>query len=130
MFWVVLVLMGVYVLYSKGLILANFESVSAKIAYEMIENDENNLTILDVRTADEFKNDGHLVNAKLIPIDVLAKNLDMLDKSKKILVYCRSGSRSVAGSRILEKNGFTLVNMSGGLNAWKSEKFPVKLEKK
>jgi len=126
LFWVVLVLLGVYVLYSKGLIMANFESVSAKVAYEMIEKDDDNLTILDVRTPEEFKVDGHLKNAKLIPVGQLNQNLTMLDKSKKILVYCRSGSRSVHATRILIKNGFNPVNMSGGINAWKSEKLPLK----
>ncbi|CAA6807912.1 MAG: Rhodanese-like domain protein [uncultured Sulfurovum sp.] len=126
MFWVVLVLMGVYFLYSKGLILANFESVSAKVAYEMIDNnDDENLTILDVRTPEEFKKEGQIRGAKLIPVDQLNKNLDMLDKSKKILVYCRSGSRSVYASRILEKNGFIVLNLNGGINAWKSEELPV-----
>jgi len=106
LFWVVLVLLGIYVLYSKGIILANFESVSPKEAYTMIqEDDEDNLTILDVRTPGEFKIDGYIANAKLIPVDELSKNLGMLDSSKTILVYCRTGSRSVYASRILKKNG-------------------------
>ncbi|CAA6798403.1 MAG: Rhodanese-like domain protein, partial [uncultured Sulfurovum sp.] len=99
---------------------------SAKTAYEMIENDdESNLTVLDVRTPEEFKTDGIIAGAKLIPVDELNRNLDMLNKSKKVLVYCRSGSRSVYASRILEKNGFVPLNLSGGINAWKSEKLPV-----
>ena len=127
LFWIVLVLLGVYVLYSKGYIMANFESVEPKIAYEMVENDDN-VTLLDVRTPDEFKHDGHIEDAKLIPLGQLAQNLNMVDKSKKVLVYCRSGSRSVAASRILGSRGFTVVNMNGGMMAWKSEKLPVSME--
>jgi len=126
LFWVLLVVLGVYVLYSKGLIMANFESISPKVAYEMIEHDEGNLTILDVRTPEEFKVDGHLANATLIPLGQLPQNLNMLDKSKKILVYCRSGSRSVQATRLLVKNGFSPVNMDGGINGWKAEKLPLK----
>jgi rhodanese-related sulfurtransferase len=37
------------------------------------------------------------------------------DKDKKIIVYCRTGSRSVTASRILEKNGFTPLNVKGGI---------------
>ena len=126
LFWVLLLLLGIYVLYSKGMILANFESVSPKVAYEMIQNDdENNVTILDVRTPEEFKSDGRIAGAKLIPVEQLSQNLEMLKKSKKILVYCRSGSRSVYASRILEKNGFEPLNMKGGINGWKSEKLPL-----
>ena len=124
LFWVVVVAMGVYILYSKGVIGTNFESVSAKVAYEMIQNDDN-LTILDVRTLEEFKVDGHLEDAKLLPLSHVAKNLNMVDKSKRVLVYCRSGNRSVTASRILEKNGYVVVNMRGGLSSWKAEKLPV-----
>jgi len=124
LFWVVLVVLGVYVLYSKGIIMANFESVSPKVAYEMIQNDDN-LTLLDVRTVEEFKQDGRIAGAKLIPLGQLSSNINMLDKSKKVLVYCRSGNRSTSASRILGNSGFIAINMSGGMNGWKSEKLPV-----
>jgi len=124
LFWVVLVVMGIYLLYQKGIIGANFESVSPKVAYEMLQNDDN-VTLLDVRTVDEFKKDGKIADAKLIPLGQLSKNLNMLDKSKKVLVFCRSGNRSVSAARILESNGFTVINMNGGINGWKSEKLPV-----
>jgi len=125
LFWVILVLLGVYVLYTKGIIMADFESVSPKVAYEMMQNDEGNLTILDVRTTQEYKKDGHISNSKIIPLSYLGGNLKMLDKSKTILIYCRSGNRSVAGARLLSENGFTVVNMNGGLLEWESEKLPV-----
>jgi len=124
LFWVALVVMGVYLLYQKGIIGANFESVTPKVAYEMIQND-NNVTLLDVRTVEEFKKDGKIVGAKLIPLGQLSQNLNMLDRSKKVLVYCRSGNRSVAASRILESNGFTVVNMRGGIEKWKAEHLSV-----
>ena len=49
----------------------------------------------------------------------------MIDKSKKVLVYCRSGNRSATASRLLSKNGFTVINMSGGMIGWKSAKLPI-----
>ena len=124
LFWVVLVVLGLYVLYSKGIIMANFESVSPKVAYEMIQNDDN-LTLLDVRTVEEFKKDGRIAGAKLIPIGQLANNLNMLNKSKKVLVYCHSGNRSASASRMLGNRGFIVINMNGGLSGWKAEKLPI-----
>ena len=124
LFYVVLALMAVYLLYSKGLIMANFESISPKVAYEMVQNDDN-VTLLDVRTIEEFKKDGKIAGAKLIPLQVLSQNLKMIDKSKKVLVYCRSGSRSVTASRLLGNEGFTVINMSGGINSWKASSLPV-----
>lgn len=123
-FWVVLAFMGFYLLYQKGVIGGNFKSVSPQVAYEMLQNDDN-VTLLDVRTIEEFKKDGKIAGAKLIPLDQLSHNLEMLDRSKKVLVYCRSGNRSVSASRILERNGFTPLNMSGGILEWRAEKLPV-----
>jgi len=101
--------------YSKGWILANFESVTPKQAVTLLQKDEN-ITLLDVRTPEEFRS-GHLRNATLIPLDKLETNLNKLAsvKNKKILVYCRSGSRSVAASRILEKHGFVPLNIKDGI---------------
>ena len=124
LFWVALVVMGIYFLYQKGIIGANFESVAPKVAYEMLQNDKN-VTLLDVRTVEEFKKDGKIAGAKLIPLGQLSANLNMLDKSKKVLVYCRSGNRSVSASRILDSNGFVAINMSGGILEWSSKKLPV-----
>ena len=101
--------------YTKGWILVNFESINAKQTIALLENDEN-VTLLDVRTIAEYK-EGHLRDATLIPVHALADNLGMLkqDKNKKIIVYCATGNRSVAASRILEKNGFTPLNVKGGI---------------
>ena len=101
--------------YSKGWIFANFVSIDAKQAIHLLDNDDN-VTLLDVRTIEEYK-EGHLRDATLIPVQALSDNLGMLrpDKNKKILVYCRTGSRSVSASRILEENGFTPINVKGGI---------------
>ena len=101
--------------YSKGWILANFNSIEAKQALYLLENDDN-VTLLDVRTIPEYKA-GHLRDATLIPVEALSENLGMLqqDKAKKIIVYCRTGSRSVSASLILEENGFTPLNVKGGI---------------
>jgi rhodanese-related sulfurtransferase len=101
--------------YSKGWIFANFESVTPEQAISLLENDDN-ITLLDVRTPEEFRN-GHLRNATLIPLGSLESHLDKLTpfRERRILVYCRSGSRSVAASRILETHSFTPVNIREGI---------------
>ncbi len=115
LYWIAMAGLLFWFAYSKGWILANFESIDAKQAIHLLENDEN-VTLLDVRTIQEYKS-GHLRDATLIPVQALSENLGMLkqDKNKKIIVYCRTGSRSVSASRILEKNGFTPLNVKGGI---------------
>lgn len=115
LYWVAMAGLLFWFAYSKGWIFANFESIDAKQAIHLLENDDN-VTLLDVRTIPEYKT-GHLRGATLIPVEALSKNLGMLqqDKAKKIIVYCRTGSRSVSASRILEENGFTPLNVKGGI---------------
>ena len=115
LYWIAMAGLVFWFAYSKGWIFANFQSIDAKQALYLLENDDN-VTLLDVRTIQEFKS-GHLRGATLIPVQALDKNLGMLkqDKDKKIIVYCRTGSRSVSASRILEKNGFTPLNVKGGI---------------
>jgi len=115
LYWVAMAGLLFWFAYSKGWILANFESIDAKQAIQLLENDDN-VTLLDVRTIQEYKA-GHLRGATLIPVEVLSENLGMLKegKDKKIIVYCRTGSRSVSASRTLEENGFTPLNVRGGI---------------
>lgn len=115
LYWIAMVGLLFWFAYSKGWILANFQSITAKEAIALIKSDDN-ITILDVRTIGEFKS-GHLRDAKLIPLQQLSNSLKMLegDRHKKLIVYCRSGSRSVTASRILDEHGFTPINVKGGI---------------
>lgn len=114
-YWAMMAGLLFWFAYTKGWVLANFISMDAKTVLTLIEND-NNVTILDVRTIPEYK-EGHLVDATLIPLDKLEANIDKLEpvKDKKIIVYCNSGNRSVSASRILENYGFTPINVKGGI---------------
>jgi phage shock protein E len=81
---------------------------------------QGGLTLIDVRTQGEFQN-GHIKGAVLIPVSDLAGRIAELgpQKDKKVLVYCHSGNRSLAASRILIGNGFKQVtNLQGGIAAW------------
>jgi len=101
--------------YAKGWIFANFESIDAKSAITLL-NTQEDLVLLDVRTVDEYK-EKHLKNAINIPVQKLKNEIHKLDpdKAKRILVYCRSGNRSVKASRILEENAYIPLNIKGGI---------------
>ena len=115
LYWIAMAALLFWFAYSKGWVLANFESINTEQAIALMEKDEN-VTLLDVRTIEEYK-EGHLRDATLIPVQSLAQNLGILEteKNKKILVYCATGNRSVGASRILEENGFTPINVKGGI---------------
>ena len=114
-----------YYLYIKGLIFANFDNLDPKDAYTLLQKERDRIILLDVRTSEEVKTDGKIPGSVLIPLDQLPNKIDKLDKNKKILVYCRSGTRSVSASRLLSSLGFKVYNIKGGINGWKSENLPV-----
>jgi rhodanese-related sulfurtransferase len=75
---------------------------------------------LDVRTPEEFK-EGHIagaVNLNIYDADFSAQ-LDQLDKSKPIYVYCKSGGRSTDASDMMRAKGFKAVyNLVGGYSGY------------
>jgi rhodanese-related sulfurtransferase len=103
-----------------------YQRVSPNDAVRLI-NDGDTL-LLDVREDAELQQ-GMIDGAKHIPLGNLAKRIGELDKhkTKNILAYCRTGSRSAQACGILRKNEFEKVhNLSGGLMAWQSANLPVK----
>jgi len=66
--------------------------------------------LVDVRTVAEY-NAGHLTNAVNIPLDQVEKELPrrVKDKSKVVLVHCRSGRRSGIAEKELRALGYTNV---------------------
>ena len=56
----------------------------------------------------------------------LCNRTEELNKSKKTVVYCRSGRRSATASDILIEDGFERVyNVLGGINEWEERGYPV-----
>ncbi len=54
-----------------------------------------------------------------IPLRELSSRLHELDKSKLMIVHCKSGGRSALAVQQLKKAGFTNVkNLKGGINGW------------
>ena len=74
--------------------------------------------VIDVRTDAEFQA-GHLPSAINIPYDVITSRVSELpaDKSRTIVLYCRSGRRSGIAKTSLEQIGFTSVINGGGYEA-------------
>jgi thioredoxin len=82
--------------------------------------------IIDVRTPGEFSQ-GHLKNA--INYDISTSGFETkiasLDKSKPVLVYCLSGSRSTYAVSYMKSNGFIEVyEMNGGMMKWRAANLP------
>ncbi len=79
---------------------------------------EKTTILLDVRNDEEVAL-GKIGNATHIPVNELRNNLDKLDKSKEIIVYCAVGVRGYIATRILKQHGFKAKNMVGGYGMYK-----------
>ena len=78
------------------------------------------VTILDVRTVKEF-NQGHIRNAINIPLSDLMFGMKRLgaDKTRELIIYCRSGRRAAVAIKFLSRYHFTNIRgLRGHLNAW------------
>ena len=86
-----------------------------------------NKQIIDVRTPEEFAG-GSIADAVNIDFNnnSFETEIQKLDKSKSIFVYCKAGGRSKEASEILQKNGFKVVyNLKGGVMSWTNNNFPL-----
>lgn len=83
---------------------------------------EQGALLIDVRTPQEY-NQGHLDNALLIPHDQLATRISELgdDKTREIVLYCRSGGRAGKAEATLRQAGFNNVLNAGGYQDMKAQ---------
>jgi phage shock protein E len=70
--------------------------------------------IVDVRTADEYR-DGGYPGAVNIPLSALPARMNEIPKDRPVVLYCASGGRSGMAARQLRQAGYADVTNAGGL---------------
>ena len=97
-------------------------------AWELISKNwkGDDLVIIDVSTPREYE-DLHLEGA--ININLLSRffkaRLDIMDKRKTYIVYCKVGGRSKIVQKLMQQFGFqTVYNIVGGTLLWEEEGLP------
>lgn len=100
----------------------NDQIISAEVAIELIED---GAFLLDVRTPEEYQ-EAHIPGSVLIPLDTLASRANELPQDETIVIYCRSGNRSLQAVNLLEEAGFDQVHsMDQGINYWIAQGYEV-----
>jgi rhodanese-related sulfurtransferase len=92
----------------------------------MLINQED-AVVVDVRQPHEWAK-GHIVDAKLIPLEELEKHLEALKvwQAKPVIVTCQSGTHSAAACKKLISAGFAKVYLlKNGMTAWEEANLPV-----
>ena len=80
--------------------------------------------LLDVRRADEFA-ESRIPGSTWIVLDELSQKYGQLPKDRQIVVQCKSGGRSNRAAAWLGSQGYSAVNLAGGIDLWKQEGLPV-----
>lgn len=79
--------------------------------------------IIDVRTPAEYAQ-SHLQGAKNIDVknQSFTTQIESLDKTRPVYLYCQSGIRSANAASILSQSGFQeIYDMQGGMRRWQAE---------
>ncbi|MDU4936069.1 MAG: rhodanese-like domain-containing protein [Peptostreptococcaceae bacterium] len=83
----------------------------------MLLKSEEDFLLLDIRTKEEFM-ESKIDGAVNVPLSELLFNIDEIEdyKDRKIVIYCRSGHRSITACNLLAMEGFNdLYNLEKGI---------------
>ena len=83
--------------------------------------------LLDVRTPKEYA-EGHLAGSQQLDYlnsEAFDAGISKLDKSRTYYIYCRSGKRSHGACLKMQKQGFKIYDMEGGILNWIKLGMPV-----
>ena len=115
---------GLQSLESRPELIACTERLSAQYAAELLASNQPPLAI-DVRAPRE-REQKHIAGSLGLPLNHLLENINMLPKSRPLLVYCAGGYRSSIAASLLQGSGFeTVSEIAGGIAAWEAAKLPV-----
>ncbi len=90
--------------------------------------DQNEMMLIDVRESKEW-HEGHVEKAKLIFYGNLGAEIKNLPKDRPLAMMCAVGNRAGLAASLLKREGFAEVyNVLGGMDAWKSRRYPIQKE--
>jgi hydroxyacylglutathione hydrolase len=100
------------------------ETVSVHEIKKRIDSGEA-LTVLDVRTESEWKS-GHIDGAVHIHGGKLQEQFAEVPRDRPVAVICGSGYRASIAASFLKRDGYEAVmNVIGGMSAWKAANLPT-----
>ena len=82
----------------------------------------DNLFLLDVREPNEYA-EWHIENSVNIPLEKLSneETLSKIPKDKEIITICPRGNRATIGKYMIQRYGYNVKVLEGGLIAWSTE---------
>ena len=87
-------------------------------------HNSGDVQLIDVRQPHEHEA-GRIDGDRLIELARLAGEAGSIDRSRPVVFYCRTGSRSAMATQAFRQAGFDAHNMAGGLVAWDAAGLPI-----
>lgn len=101
----------------------SLQSITPTELYEQLDQDR--LLLLDVRSPEEFAQNGRIANALLLPLPMISYISHKLPQDRPLAIICRSGRRSQLACHTLRRQGFgNVLNVTGGMLGWQAEGLP------
>ncbi len=98
---------------------AEVRLITAEEMQDIIELED--VQLVDVRSPKEYEED-HIVNSQNIDFSspTFEDDIKKLDKTKPVILYCKSGKRSAKCAEKLKSAGFEKIyELEGGISKWK-----------
>ena len=104
--------------------LAQTAQIAPQTLADRLANGDD-IRVLDVRNVGEFAS-GHIDGAENVMCGYLPARLDEFRDGATIAIVCGSGYRSTVAASLFERAGLThVMNVTGGMNAWKMAGLPL-----
>ena len=98
--------------------LVKYEDVRGK-AFQTFIDENKDIVLVDVRPAEQVKEEGMIEGAINVPFDEVENHLDQLPKDKTIALYCNTGTKSAGVAKQLEGLGYeNVVNAIEGVKEY------------
>jgi rhodanese-related sulfurtransferase len=85
---------------------------------------ERSVHVLEVRQPSEWRH-SHIPGSQNLPLMQLKRRLATLPRDKTIVTVCASGHRSNVAARTLQRAGYQVENLKGGMHAWAKAGLPI-----
>ena len=87
---------------------------------------DGSVTLLDVRPVLEYRQ-GHIPDARSVPVEELDQRLDELPRDREVVAYCRGPYCvfSDEAAQLLQTHGFRVRRFEDGFPEWRAAGLPV-----
>jgi molybdopterin/thiamine biosynthesis adenylyltransferase/rhodanese-related sulfurtransferase len=113
-----------YEQFCQGQTTATVSSISATDLRQLLDQTDE-VELVDVREPFEFEI-ARIDGSRLIPLGTIPDSLNEIPRANRTVLICKSGTRSGHAVQFLRNKGFkNLVNLAGGIDAWREQVDPT-----